>query len=420
MDFADTSNPFSGIDSSELVTQELLDEALSYKQSKLSSFDFKTINGHSVWGYGKIPFKTLSGQSLTGEGDLSVVEIIDTQPVGSEEEYRKHKFYLNAYTQKLGFFVKEKGGGSERLHIQTCVTKLPYGLDAPAAAAVGDNIYIFGGQNNDDYQDTIMRFNIKSEKLTTLTVKMPWQVYAGAAVASGTNIYVFGGFGKTSEQQYNFSPTTVLKFDTITETLTELDFGFSSGYYLNYGALVGDYIYIFGRYGLSGVGGVIGKLNTKTDQFTNIRKQINMDALDTNTGRNIPVAAVGTKIYLIGDSDEHGAIYNTTSNTVTELTTNKPEYAGRTIAASIGTNIYLFGGGPNSGKQDSIYKFNTQNNTMELLDIKCPQMISSAPAVVTGSEIYIFGGSMEYSKSNTILRFATKEDIFTYKTIVTE
>lgn len=75
--------------------------------------------------------------------------------------------------------------------------------------SVGDYIYFFGGYE----RNSISYFNPKSGEVTVLSTTFPEPIYDMSGVVFGTDIYLMGG-------EYN---NKMYKFDTLTDTLTELD-----------------------------------------------------------------------------------------------------------------------------------------------------------------------------------------------------
>ena len=119
----------------------------------------------------------------------------------------------------------ETGGGSggqvKYIHTLELVgTKLPSSqTQFMGSASVGDNIYLFGGQNNTTSTtrvSSILKFNTITEELTTLSITLPDRAMDIRCCAIGTKIYLFGGSlysGSVMEKK-------IYIFDTETETLS--------------------------------------------------------------------------------------------------------------------------------------------------------------------------------------------------------
>lgn len=119
----------------------------------------------------------------------------------------------------------ETGGGSggqvKFIHnLELVGTKLPISqTQFMGSASVGDNIYLFGGQNDTSSTmriSSILKFNTITEELTTLSTTLPDRAMNIKCCAIGTKIYLFGGslYGG-SVMQYK-----IYIFDTETETLS--------------------------------------------------------------------------------------------------------------------------------------------------------------------------------------------------------
>ena len=76
-----------------------------------------------------------------------------------------------------------------------------------SAAAVGNNIYIFGGYTGNGTLNTILKFDTTTETITTLSTTLPSEVSHTSAAAVGNNIYIFGGHGATDYD-------TIVKYTT--------------------------------------------------------------------------------------------------------------------------------------------------------------------------------------------------------------
>ena len=96
----------------------------------------------------------------------------------------------------------ETGGGSggqvKFIHnLELVGTKLPSSqTQYMGSASVGDNIYLFGGQNDTSSTTrvtSILKFNTTTEELTTLSTTLPDSAMDIRCCAIGTKIYLFGG-----------------------------------------------------------------------------------------------------------------------------------------------------------------------------------------------------------------------------------
>ena len=103
--------------------------------------------------------------------------------------------------------------------VSTVSDNFPTGLIGYAMVGVGDSIYVFGGKINTNFQDTIIKIDIPTGTVTTLTETLLDEIASIRAVALGTDIYLFSG--NTQSGLYD----RVVKFDTLLEQITDLGAG---------------------------------------------------------------------------------------------------------------------------------------------------------------------------------------------------
>ena len=250
--------------------------------------------------------------------------------------------------------------GSETLN--TVNAYLPNNLSGAGCASVGDNVYIFGGRTSSSksWTSIICKFNTKTKTLTKLDVYLPYICEGIKCASVGTNIYLFGGgiyYSSSNKTYYN----TILKFDTVTETITTLSATLGSYGRAYMGcALVGSDIYIMGGSGYTS--------SSSSSSYTSaeIKK------------------------------------FDTITETITTLSTTLPSKMNFLSCASIGSDIYIFGNNSNV-----ILKFNTVNKTFETLSTTFPNTISFIGVGVVGTNIYLCGGTYY----NTIYEFAVSVDL---------
>ena len=270
------------------------------------------------------------------------ISIVNELPEANEENFEKGKIYT---TGELLQYISKVALSELNLSQIGILTAKVLGI---AAAAVGTDIYLFGGQpSGGGFVNTINKFSTTTGALTTLSATLPTAANNMAAAAVGTDIYLFGG--------YNGSELgTILKFDTITETLTTLSATIPSTQRIA-AAAVGTDIYLFGgQYGSNDTKrNTILKFNTSYENLTTLSTTL------PTVASNIAAAAVGTDIYLFGgSSSSYLNTINKFSTTISELTTlstTLPTATSSIAAAAVGTDIYLFGG-YSSGYLDTIYK----------------------------------------------------------------
>lgn len=127
------------------------------------------------------------------------------------------------------------------------------------------------------------------------------------------------------------------------------------------------------------------------------------------------VATVGSNVYLFGgrnsDYNYSNTIYkfNVETETITTLSTVLPQTLVFMGVCQVGSNIYLFGGanisGGSSNIVDTIYKFDTETETISTLSTTLPQALAFIGVSQVGSNVYVFGGYNGSDDVNTIYKF---------------
>lgn len=170
------------------------------------------------------------------------------------------------------------------------------------------------------------------------------------------------------------------------------------------------------------------KLWVKSSEATavEIREETLMPIIDTTmpVGKfGMGQAIVGNKLYLIGGNDGNTDTSNNGSTcaatntifcfdmddrTCTKLSITLPFYAYGVGCASIGTNIYIFGGFGSTSKWSSanglkaIYCFDTVAMTISQLSATLSTGCCGMGVGVIGSKIYLFGGCSHWGSNNTV------------------
>ena len=166
--------------------------------------------------------------------------------------------------------------------VSTVSNNFPTGLTDYAMVGVGDSIYVFGGEINGNYQDTIIKIDIPTGTVTTLTETLLDGIMDISAVALGTDIYLFSGHTKSGT--YN----RVVKFDTLLEQITDL--GAGSGHAYSSITTDGTDIYLF--------------RNSQPDgifKYTVLTNTFNLIAFSPSFSiNNTELCYVNGKVYMIG------------------------------------------------------------------------------------------------------------------------
>ena len=143
---------------------------------------------------------------------------------------------------------------------------LPISASGIAACAINDKIYLFGGHNTDTsagiygtFLDSITVFDVTNNTISTLGVRLPVKMMNIGVAALGTKIYLFGG----SSANYEYH-NTIYEFDTLTNVITKLDIELPEKMHGIAAATVNDKIYLFGGQGSSGIKNFIQIFSPKT------------------------------------------------------------------------------------------------------------------------------------------------------------
>jgi hypothetical protein len=127
-------------------------------------------------------------------------------------------------------------------------------------------------------------------------------------------------------------------------------------------------------------------------------------------------ASVGTNIYIFGGYNSSGGarntirLYDTVHNTVSTMPQTLPYVMQGAAACAIGTKIYILGGKAGALNTDTAYTeilcFNTETNDFEETDVSLPDGVGviEVGCSAVGNRIYMFGGeNASGSKVKTIV-----------------
>lgn len=106
-----------------------------------------------------------------------------------------------------------------------------------------DSICVAHGNYIYFFNTTIMRFDTTTNTYTTLEVSTPKATKKGAGVAAGSLIYLIGGRTAVANQ---YATDTIYEFNTMTETVRTLDVTLPAKLNFLDACLIGNNIYIFG------------------------------------------------------------------------------------------------------------------------------------------------------------------------------
>jgi N-acetylneuraminic acid mutarotase len=280
------------------------------------------------------------------------------------------------------------GSDIEGVESVASVGYLPTAVYNIGCARVGNKVYLFGGNSNTTYLNTINVFDTKTETITVLDTTLPSTVGGMGCASVGTKIYMFGGYGG------GYSPY-IWVFDTETETIAKLSTGLPNGARYIVCASVGTKIYLFGgQKASSGFLKTINVFDTETETITTLATTLPTSAC------SIGCSVVGTKIYLFGGQYSTSSsgylntinVFDTETNTITTLDTTLPDNTSDMVCGVIGTKIYLIGGCVNAFFTDRVDVFDTQTNTITTLETILPIATCYMCGACNGNKIYLFGG----------------------------
>ena len=318
----------------------------------------------------KVDDKVYNIPQSSGGGIVAV----DSLPNPTQTEYEKHLLYLQGVD--LSYLVAEP---VEEPTVDT-VAAFSSSKSYTSAVTVGTNCYIFSGTE-------IIKFDTISQIATTLELTLPSSKSSASAAAVGTNCYVFGG-PELSD---------IIKFDTVSQTVTKLSAVLPTKRRLTSAAAVGTNCYVFGGIYLYSSNTTktlpdIVKFDTVSQTVTKLSVALPSKRLLTGA------AAVGTNCYVFGGSTYENSDYlsdiikfDTVSQTVTKLSAVLPTKRHNISAAVVGTNCYVFGGYDGNYLSD-IVKFDTVSQTVTKLSVALPSTRRATSAAAVGTNCYVFGG----------------------------
>jgi N-acetylneuraminic acid mutarotase len=245
--------------------------------------------------------------------------------------------------------VYEDGGQAESLE-EFAVSTYIYGS---AWAAVGEDIYLFGGRTSGTYKNTIRKLNVKTRTETTLSQTIPSDMVVYQAIATyGTKIYLFGGrdngfggYGSASKSIVEFDCATQ-ELKTLTQTLPAVVAGACC-------AVVGSKAYIFGG--------------------------------DIGTGNQ----SYGTQV-------DYVTVFDLETHEVRLSENQLPVVTAFMSCCAVGDKIYLFGGISSNTCIKSILSYDTVNESFDTLTVELPIVRHSMGCAIVDNVIVLIGGNASY------------------------
>ena len=231
-----------------------------------------------------------------------------------------------------------------------------YLFEGVCCAAVGSKIYMFGGRVSDsiyDFTDTVLVFDTASNTVSSLeNVKLPLILGYATAAAVGDKIYIIGG--QTSDGVHM---DQTLIFDTVSNTFSTLDEGLARRGACS--VAVGEKIYIFGGANGSTLSSDITLFDVQNSTFYS-------KGYMYHGRKDASAVLLGNKIYIIGGSRYAGVaisldtigVYNIEEERMEPLEGKLPAPRSLLYAAAVGDKVYVLGGTDYDAKcADGIYTF---------------------------------------------------------------
>ena len=229
-------------------------------------------------------------------------------------------------------------------------------------------------------------------------------------VVVGSDLYVFGGLTDTeysySNDLFRFSATEQ-KWDQLNATRVS---GSPPSPRSGHGMVaVGSDIHVFG----GGMGSGYG--STELFGFSTTEKK--WDQLDAQRVSGSPPSArrflcmvsVGSDLYVFGGGDPAGWFSGYSTELFRFLTTEQKweQLDAQRVSGSppnrqfvygmvsVGSDLYVLGGDGNNGYSNDLFRFSSTDHTWEHLDVGSPPIAKSGYGMVSmGSDLYVFGGEI--------------------------
>lgn len=279
------------------------------------------------------------------------------------------------------------------------------------ACAVGTNVYLYGPL------DAIEKFDCLTNEYSIINVHTPspGRVERVCATAVDDCIYYFGG-----DEGY----CSIVIFDTLSECcIPDYHPCLMGSSILNYRSMMsiasaGSKVFMFGGRRKAYTGAKYGVYSDISVYDLNMKKRITLNTSLSTPVYSAAVASVGNNIYLFGGHTTDGrldtvSMFDIENETVTTLSTALDMPIDSICSVTVGGRVYLFGGNTNTGSTDAIYVFDTNDMSLTLLNVKVPIKLFGASATIVRDKIYLFGGCTDEGYSDSIYMFDVESETFT-------
>ncbi|MCA1819730.1 MAG: hypothetical protein LC620_06760, partial [Halobacteriales archaeon] len=293
--------------------------------------------------------------------------------------------------------------------ITTMPSLLPHQSGQAAAIWSGQYAYVFGGLGFDigpGGTDRIVRYDPATGVVTILAAVMPERRYGLAAAFDGVRYaYIVGGNYNVCSLSCTFNyPVTILRFDTLTETIATMPAVLPWSTYLPSAAWDGSRVDIFGGC-ISGQDCKVVRYDPATNVVAQSSVSLYAASVFGNPWFNQQGAAVAgcDGIYLFGGSPAYvdnsagrNAVfrYDPAADTLALLVTPLADSRHAVSAVWDGLKFYVYGGENSGGLfQSTILTYDPVAATSAFSTWTLPQVSQETSTVYAGAKSYILAGN---------------------------
>lgn len=269
---------------------------------------------------------------------------------------------LNAATAAVGTKIFTFGGedsnyqtskaiyelDTEAKTVVTLSQQMTNGKITQICAAVGTSIFLMGSYDGMNSSKYVYEFDTVERKMTDLGAIFPINLGPSSGVAVGEKIYIFGG--QTSSTGYT---DAIYCFDTQTKETIKFADTLPQRMKTHYSAAFGTKIYVFGGSNSSGGQYSVYCFDTETEKLDELA-----ESLPGHVGNWTSFATVGENVYLFGGGDYTTEIwrFDMVKQTFEELSAVLPLGLVQLESATVGNDVYLFGGKDSNSSTGLAYK----------------------------------------------------------------
>lgn len=288
-----------------------------------------------------------AGKKKGGGAEPNIHYSLDTPPEDTSKLWVKADKASKVIVSSEKVF--DEGGQEESIAAFDISTYTYHSSDA----AVGEDIYKFGGRDSGSYKNTIRKFNTRTRTETTLTGTLPTNMKMWQAIAVyGTKIYLFGGRSVTFGGSGSCSKS-IVEFDSVTQEVKVLAQTLPNVVGGACCAVVGSKAYIFGG--------------------------------DKTTGNQSN-----------GEQVNYVTVFDLETHEVRLSNNSLPYATGFMACCAVSDDIYLFGGISNNTRTKRILRYNTHDETFDILDATLPEARNSMGCAIVDNTILLIGGNPSY------------------------